>query len=122
MLAAIVFLLMSTAGILFYVCEMKSDGTMGAMSGCMFDGKTEMCAMNFVDHVTFWQGMFTSIPQIVLYVVVAAFVCFQHPLLELFQRIATRFRLYKKQHPNIKLFNFFQEVLSSGILQPKIYS
>lgn len=110
--------------------EMRGDGT---MSGCLFDGKAEICLMTFSDHLSRWQGMFTTIPQkadplITLFLLILIFSAFllsnlrRRLLLLLFNCLFDRWRLYLKQNPHLSLFNHLQEAFSQGILNPKIYN
>lgn len=109
--------------------EMREDGK---MSGCLFDGKAEICPMTFSDHLSRWQGMFTAIPQkayslVALFLLILAFSAFlffnlrRRSLLLLFSRLSDRWRLYLKQNPHLPLFNHLKEAFSQGILNPKIY-
>ncbi|MBI2075099.1 MAG: hypothetical protein HYT82_00330 [Candidatus Harrisonbacteria bacterium] len=109
--------------------NMKGDGT---MSGCLFDGRAEICPMTFAEHLSHWQGMFTAIPQkanlfvmlLALILVVGAlafFILKQHQLL-LLKYFLDRWRLYLKQNPHILSFHHLREAFSQGILNPKIYA
>lgn len=109
--------------------EMREDGK---MSGCLFDGKAEICPMTFSDHLSRWQGMFTAIPQkadllVALFLLILVFSTFllfnlrRRLLLLLFSRLSDRWRLYLKQNPHLSLFDHLREAFSQGILNPKIY-
>ncbi len=100
--------------------EMRGDGT---MSGCLFDGRAEICPMTIFEHLSRWQGMFTTILQktyFLIQFVLLAFAFRQHLLL-LFAYLSDRWRLYLKQNPHIPLFDPLRETFSQGILNPKIY-
>ncbi len=107
--------------------EKQNDGT---MSGCVFNGKVEMCAMTFSEHLARWQAMFTTIaPQkalilallVLLAVVFVAVGVFKRNIFLLSNYYATRWRLYIKQNPYLPLFNPLKEAFSQGILNPKIF-
>ena len=125
-LTAISFLWFATFGLFNHISEMKPD--MAGGSGCLFNGQTEVCAMNFLEHIALWQGMFTILPQntglldlLILAFVLIAVVAFWNPLTEFSELVASRWRLYIKQNPQIRLFNPLIEEFSQGILNPKIY-
>ncbi|MBI5401245.1 hypothetical protein HZB05_00215 [Candidatus Wolfebacteria bacterium] len=128
LLTAISFLWLGTFGLLHHMSEMKPDSAID--TGCLFNGQTEVCTMNFLEHIAIWQGMTTTLPQevgllilLVLAVLFVAVVAFwQNPLFEFFERIASRWRLYIKQNSQIYLFNSLTEEFSQGILNPKIYA
>lgn len=107
--------------------EMKDDGT---MSGCLFDGKAEICNMTFFDHLSRWQRMFTAIPHnadmaglltIALVFTLTAFVLRQRWRFLFFGHSISYQKLYIKQNQHIVLFNYLNEAFSQGILNPKIY-
>lgn len=107
--------------------EMRDDGSMG---GCLFDGRAEICAMNFAEHISQWQSMFTfTTPQkaltfallLLLTVVFVAVAILKRNLLLLFSYYTTRWRLYIKHNPELSLFNPLREAFARGILNPKIY-
>jgi len=127
-LTAIFFLWVSTFGLLYHMDEMKSEIEKNA---CLFSfSSNEGCAMNFSEHIILWQGMITSLPQntvelidvLILIILLAITILFWHNSLSLlFRRIASRFRLYIREHPQINLFNYLGEMFSRGILNTKIY-
>lgn len=107
--------------------EMRDDGSMG---GCLFDGRAEMCAMSFTEHLSQWHSMFTvPTPQkalafallLLFAVVFVAIAIFKRNLLLLFSYYTTRWRLYIRHNPELSLFNPLREAFSRGILNPKIY-
>lgn len=108
--------------------EMKDDGT---MSGCLFDGRAEICLMTIAEHISRWQGMFTVIPQktdlrVLLFALISAIGALAVSALRrnhhfLSKHSSDRRRLYLKQNPHIPLFNPLREAFSRGILNPKIY-
>lgn len=126
-LTAIFLLWISTFGLLYHTNEMKIEGV---KSDCLFSGQVEGCAMNFSEHITLWQKTIASLPQntarlinsfILVILLVVAIVFWQNSFSLFSRRIASRFKLYIKQHPQINLFNYLGEVFSSGILNTKKY-
>lgn len=125
--AVISFLWISTFGLLYHMNEMKLEG---AKSNCIFSGESNGCAMNFSDHINIWHEIFTIIPNdifglvnsILLAILLATLIVFSKDYFHVFsRRIYCRYKLYIKQHREIKLFNFLAEVFSSGILNTKKY-
>lgn len=127
-LTTISFLWLGTFGLLSHMSEMRSDNQM-TMGGCLFDGQEEICNMDFSEHLSVWQSVLTSLPQnfgllnmLILAIVLVVIIPFLHdPLSRLSERIRFRYKLYIKQHPQINLFNFIQEIFSQGILNPKLF-
>lgn len=109
--------------------EMNDNGT---MSGCLFDGRAEICPMTITEHLSRWQGMFTAIPQkadllILLFAIISAvgvlaFSILKQNQLLLLKYFSDRWRLYLKQNPHLSLFDHLREAFSRGILNPKIYN
>jgi len=109
--------------------KMKDDGQ---MSGCIFDGRAEICLMTFAEHLSRWQGMFTAIPQkadllVLLFALISAigvlvFSILKQNQLLLLKYFSDRWRLYLKQNPHIPFFDPLREAFSQGILNPKIYA
>lgn len=108
--------------------EMNDDGT---MSGCLFDGRAEICLMTIAEHLSRWQGMFIAISQktdllTLLFSFISAigalvvFALKKNGLL-LLKHLSDRWRLYLKRNPYIPLFDPLREAFSQGILNPKIY-
>lgn len=127
-LTAISFLWLGTFGLLHHMGEMRPGNA--TSSGCLFNGQAEVCTMDFSEHIALWQGMMTSLPQnmglvdlLILALVLVAVVAFwRSPLFEFSERVSSRWRLYIKQNPQIRLFNSFIEQFSQGILNPKIFA
>ena len=125
--AIISFLWINIFGLVYYMNEMR----VGAKnSNCLFSGQTKECTMNFSEHVNIWHEMFTILPQnifgftstLILFIILALTFIFWRNYFYIFsQRIYYRYKLYLKQHPQINLFNYLEEVFSSGILNKKIY-
>lgn len=126
-LIAVSFVWFGTFGLLYHMDEMKQDGQ---MEGCLFDGQSEICTMNFSEHLSSWQSVFTSLPPNTVLLSLLALAMFsvlitafwRDSLFEFFDRIASRSKLYIKQHPQINFFDSLREAFSQGILNPKIYS
>ncbi|MFA5773536.1 MAG: hypothetical protein WC908_02585 [Candidatus Paceibacterota bacterium] len=127
-LTAIFFLWVSTFGLLYHIDEMKSEIEKNA---CLFSSSSNGgCAMNFSEHIAFWQEMTLSLPQniidaisalLLMIALVAVAIFYKDYIFEFFKNITFQFRLYIKEHPQINLFNYLKEVFSSGILNTKIY-
>lgn len=124
-ISAILFLWISTFGLLYHMNEMGVE-----KNSCLFSSSDKDCAMTFSEHITIWQGMTLSLPQnitgtlgaLLLLVALALVSIFWRNSLYLFSpHIFSRFKLYIKQHPQINLFNYLGEVFSSGILNTKKY-
>jgi hypothetical protein len=125
--AVISFLWISTFGLLYHMNEMRIEGT---KSNCIFGGESNGCAMNFSDHINIWHEIFTIIPNdivglvnsILLAILLITLVVFSKDYFYIFSRcIYCQYKLYLKQHPQIKLFNYLEDVFSSGILNTKKY-
>lgn len=126
-MSAVLFLWISSFGLLYHMNEMKLEST---QNSCLFSGSEEACAMTFSEHVTLWQGMITSLPQntfgvmgalLMMVALALVFTFYRNYLFEFTRRISSRYRLYIKQHPQINLFNYLGEVFSRGILNTKKY-
>ncbi|PIR40253.1 MAG: hypothetical protein COV33_00670 [Candidatus Zambryskibacteria bacterium CG10_big_fil_rev_8_21_14_0_10_34_34] len=124
-LIAFSFLWFGTFGLMYHMSEMKQDTQ---MSGCLFD-QTEVCGMSISEHISSWKSAFTTLPQnisllslLVLALLSILIVAFwRDSLFEFYDHIASRLKLYIKQHPQTNFFNFLREAFSQGILNPKIY-
>ncbi|MFA7000170.1 MAG: hypothetical protein WC241_03595 [Candidatus Paceibacterota bacterium] len=128
LISVVTFLWISIFGLVYHMNQMRPEVS---NNSCLFSAYSNgECAMNISEHITFWQEMFTSTPQniagfmdaIILIISLAILIIFYRDNLSLSsKRIASRFRLYIKQHPQINLFNYLGEVFSSGILNTKKY-
>ncbi len=125
-LTIILFLWISTFGLLYYMSQMK----LSSASSCLFDGQgTTACTMNFSEHIALWQGLVRSIPATIGFLSFFILLVALEPLKNFWNNFFIRFwdqsifywKLYLKQHPQIRLFNFLLEIFSSGILKPRIY-
>lgn len=101
----------------------------GDMAGCIFTGKTMLCKMSVIEHISLWQSMFVAIPQgslmfMVLLILLVAVVFVTKNILApprfSGSGVLTK-RLYLREHPDLLLFNPLQEAFSRGILNPKTY-
>ena len=101
----------------------------GDMTGCIFTGKTMLCKMSIIEHISLWQSMFTAMPQenlillaLVIILVAVLFITknFISPPRLSRDETSTQ-KLYLVQHPNLSLFNPLKEAFAQGILNPKIY-
>lgn len=108
-----------------FAMEMNEDGN---MDGCPFTGKTMLCKMNILEHLSLWQSMFTVIPKksvvlLVLISVLTAVILFNRSVLtRLLIRKQESQLLYFLQHSGLYFLNIIQEIFSQGILHPKIYN
>lgn len=96
------------------------------MSGCpLMVNSSSFCQMSVTEHISKWQQMFLAIPFsgalfILLGLVFAVWYLSQINYFSLSPPI--RLRLYKREHPDIKLFDNLLLAFSKGILHPKIYA
>lgn len=127
MVITISLLWFGTFGLMYHVDEMRQDSQMG---GCLFDGQSEICTMNFSEHLSSWQSAFTSLPPNTMLLSLLALATFllsimafwRDPLFEFYERSVYRWKLYIKQNPQINFFDSLREAFSQGILNPKIYN
>lgn len=101
----------------------------GNMEGCIFTGKTMLCKMSIVEHISLWQGMFTAMPQeslmfmaLLVLSVAVVFIAkniLAPPRLSDSEALTKRFCL--KEHPDLSFFDPLKEAFSQGILNSKIY-
>jgi len=100
----------------------------GNMEDCIFTGKTMLCKMSIVEHISLWQGMFTATPQkvsallaLIVLLIAAVFVGIHYSsrLADIKQK--TSRCLYLLNHPDINLFDPIRRAFSRGIIHPKIY-
>lgn len=122
------FVTLSTFG-LGHMSGMEANKD-GNMEGCIFTGKTMLCEMGIVEHISLWQSMFTAMPQeslmlLALLILLVAVIFVTKNILvppRLFSSEALTKQLYLKEHPDLPLFNPLKEAFSQGILNPKIYN
>lgn len=101
----------------------------GNMSGCIFTGKTMLCKMSVIEHISLWQSMLIAIPQesltllALLVLSIAAIFATKDVLAppRLSSSEVLTKRLYLREHPDLLLFVPLKEAFSQGILNPKIY-
>lgn len=126
-ITAITFLWFALFGLIYHMGGVMATD---AAEGCLFGGETRVCTMTFSKHISLWRGVITSLPERIglfaifaLLVPLISFASFAKGSLgEFFRRIALRWRLYRKQNPHIKLFDFLREAFSRGILNPKVFN
>lgn len=100
----------------------------GQMSGCLFGGHAGICTMTQSEHIQAWQNLFTTLPPkaIGLSLVLLLFgLTFVSALIRRQRSVdrdesTIKLRNYS-ENLSIKPFNFIQEALSQGILNPKIF-
>ena len=101
----------------------------GDMTGCIFTGKTMLCKMSVIEHISLWQSMFTAMPQenLILLVLVILLVAVLFTTKNsigpprLSRDETSTQKLYLVQHPNLSLFDPLKESFARGILNPKIH-
>lgn len=101
----------------------------GDMAGCIFTGKTMLCKMSVVEHISLWQSMLTVAPQenlmlLALFTLFIAVIFMTKNIpvpLDLSRGETQIRRFYLKEHSNLSFFNPLKEAFSQGILNPKIY-
>lgn len=105
----------------------KNDN--GDMTGCIFTGQVMLCKMDVIEHIFLLKSIFTAMPQksltftvllVFLLGVVLAAKNILAPLNLSSNKVLAQ-KLYLAQHPDISLFDPLKEVISAGILNPKIY-
>lgn len=98
----------------------------GKMSKCpLMVQSSSFCQMGIVEHISKWQEMFLAIPFsgalfLLFGLVFAVWHLSQRNYFSLSPPISLR--LYKREHPDIKLFDNLLLAFSKGILHPKIYA
>lgn len=102
----------------------------GSMSGCIFDGRAEICNMSIFDHINNLQNMFTAshieqnILMLILFLILAvaaiAYRWFKPAVNAKSESLSQKF--YILQYPDVPLFNTFRQAFAQGILNPKIYN
>ncbi|MBI4114483.1 MAG: hypothetical protein HY445_01420, partial [Candidatus Niyogibacteria bacterium] len=100
----------------------------GNMEGCIFTGKTMLCQMGIIEHISLWQGMFTATPQkvyallaLVVLLIAAVFVVIHYLRHSADREQIISSYLYILRHPDISLFDPLRRAFSRGIIHPKIY-
>lgn len=128
-LAITSFLLMGARGLPHFGMNMENmdmDGNM-TMTDCYMPGMATICNMSPLEHIASWQGMFASLPTqssgitllLLLLSTVIGFVWTRQihsPPLEL-----RTFSQFLRQREYVPLHSPFQELYSSGILNPKVF-
>lgn len=107
---------------------MKTDDA-GDMAGCIFTGKTMLCKMDVMEHISLWQSLFVAMPQEILiflalfiFLATVIFVAKNIPAPPRLSRDETLTKqLHLREHPDFLFFNFLKDAFSRGILHPKIY-
>lgn len=121
--ALLIFVSITTFG-LNASMKMHEDGS---MSNCpLMIGQSSICKMPVSEHISWWQQLFTAIPQLSSFLFLT-FVLFTGLTFLIFQFTlappnALNFKVYRRSNPHIKLFNYLSLAFSKGLLHPKIYS
>jgi len=99
----------------------------GKMANCpLMNNSSSFCQMGVTEHIAKWQEMFLAIPfsgvllTLLLGIVLAVWYLSQRTYFSLSPPLKLKF--YKKEHPDIKLFDNLLLAFSNGILHPKIYA
>lgn len=99
----------------------------GDMATCPLTVASSLCRMNFSEHLSMWQSMFTAtldngtLLLIVGLLVLAIALAFKS--LDTYQDQKFKsYQFYSYKHQKNLVFNKFLELFSQGILNPKIYS
>lgn len=126
-LAVIYFLWIGVFGFAGFMTGMKSGNI---MSDCPFDSQSA-CNMNLSQHIDAWQGMFAGLPQndgssgiaVLAFILIIGSVLFPNRYFsDIFKNNYCNWRFYiKKKISVFKDFNYFTEIFSGGILNPKTY-
>jgi len=125
-LGLLAFVALSNFG-LGHAAGMQTNNN-GDMEGCIFTGKTMLCQMSVMEHISLWQTMFTAAPQkastllaLLALLIAVIFVVAQHKPQLADRKQDTIHRLYLFRHPDISLFDPLRRAFSQGIIHPKIY-
>ena len=101
----------------------------GAMPDCPFaSGSGSICPMNVVQHIGYWQQLFTStIPAStaltpLLLFMITAYGIFSRILINEISQKSQSAYFSRESNTRFKLFNHLLLLLSGGILNPKIYN
>ena len=88
-----------------------------------------LCPAQLIDHLNFWQHFSLAIPRaetglrlLVIFVVGSvALLSRAHQALHYLHDFV-RYRLYSREHPQRRLYNYLQRIFARGILQPKLFA
>lgn len=127
-LGLVTVLLVGISGVSHFGMQMKTDmdGNM-PMSDCFMPGMTTLCTMNPIEHLAWWQGMFTSIPTQDFTLVFLLLLAGAVLALILTKQIHSPPRQleksfqFRERRDYIPLASPFQELFSNGILNPKLF-
>lgn len=111
-------------GVFHFGMDMDMDG---GMSGCPSVGMAAMCEMNPLEHISAWQGAFTTLPYTnTLTLLIISLLALFFSLVWI-GRIPIRLPLapvrpvrYTRRGEK-PVIHLFQELFSSGILNPKLF-
>jgi small-conductance mechanosensitive channel len=125
-LALLVFFLFIA---LFGVSLSMATDSQGNMTGCPWMSEvTKVCPMDVAEHIAEWQRLLTVTPQQNLSLLMLALMSFTAVLYILNHFIYLEYlfthyyQRYKREHPDISLFNYLNLIFARGILQPKLYA
>lgn len=87
------------------------------------------CGMDINEHLSIWQSMFLTnlntnflILLAGLIVVGLGLAIFKTPLTAQITSLTSRYLYYERDHQDSKLYNYFIQIFSSGIVAPKLYA
>lgn len=99
----------------------------GRMSHCPFQkNESGLCPMTIIDHIIRWNNSFVATKTfdygmaLLFSVLAIAFIFFK--IIRIASPPKISFALYHKEKPSFRLFSYFIEFFSRGILHPKIFA
>ncbi len=101
----------------------------GGMNGCIFTGKVMFCKMSIIQHISFWQRMFTAvpikniIPALLFFLAAFAIALLVSRKNLLNTSLSKHLLLQQRQRYQLNdiSFNPVRYALAKGILHSKIY-
>ncbi len=86
-----------------------------------------VCPMTAAKHIAEWQKLFMTTPLqnfmiLILLSLAVAYIYIFDKFYRLQYIFTQRFKHYRQEHPNLKLFDFLIAIFAKGILQPKLYA
>ncbi|MEK7623388.1 MAG: hypothetical protein AAB408_01830 [Patescibacteria group bacterium] len=85
------------------------------------------CGMDITTHISIWQGMTTTnltanFSGLLMVLLMIGFIFVAAVLSLQASSLISRFLYYDRHHPEHRLYNYFIDIFSSGILQPKLFA
>ena len=127
-MATISFLWLGTFGLLHSMGKMGVGNT--ASSGCIFDGPSEVCTMNFSEHIAFFEELSTNLPGnakliellVMTLALVVGLLLGLRSMRGSVERLILKLKLYLEHNHRVRLFDYLLREFREGILNPKIYA